>query len=150
MINFGGYYYIQESDIEAIEMRQDNDSNAYPFVLTICTRTGKRYQLRYQTKTERDATAADMARTVGVPRYQAVYRLRQLGVHLVHKWGPDKLGQYGAYDRDTTALVAMGSAREVAAQLGITVESLRCHVCRGSGKYQIVRMAEPDGEEAAE
>ena len=95
---------------------------------------------------EEGHTCASAARALGVSRNVAYYYLRQVGVKLTHKCGPDKLAQYGAYDRKTDQLVAMGTGREVAAQLGITLNSLWCHICRGSGKYQIVRI-EPDGEE---
>lgn len=91
---------------------------------------------------EEGYSSASAARQVGVSESSAYYRLRQLGVKLPTR-GIGKLAQYGAYDRETDQLVAMGSAREVAAQLGTTEATLRCQVCRGgTRKYQIVRLRE--------
>lgn len=91
---------------------------------------------------EEGHSSASAARQVGVPEHTAYYWLRQMGVELAKKWGPDQLAQYGAYDRKTDKLVAMGSAKEVAAQLGIKEVTFRRYVCRGTGKYLIVRVDE--------
>lgn len=89
---------------------------------------------------EEGHTCASAARLVGV-RYPTAYdHIQRAGVGLSHKWGPDKLSQYGAYDRKTDELVALGNCHEVAAQLGITVETLRTYVTKGTGKCQIVRL----------
>ena len=64
MIDFAQRYYIQESDIVAIEMRYDNNLAPYPFTLSVRTRTGLGYEVRYETKEDRDKVAADMARKV--------------------------------------------------------------------------------------
>lgn len=89
---------------------------------------------------EEGHSSASAARQVGVPEQSAYYWLRQMGVKLVKKWGPDQLAQYSAYDRKTDKLMATGSAKEVAAYLEIKEITLRRYVCRGTGKYLIVRV----------
>lgn len=96
---------------------------------------------------EEGHSRASAARALGLPYHTAYYYCQLLGVQAPLQWGPDKLAHYGAYDRKTDELVAMGTGREVAAQLGITRETLRSYVTTGRGKYQIVRLDEPDGEE---
>lgn len=64
MIKFGGYYYIQENDIVAIELGKNVDNRDYPFWLVVRTRNDHRYTLGYRTKDEAAHAAADLARQV--------------------------------------------------------------------------------------
>lgn len=90
---------------------------------------------------EEGRTASEVAVLLGVTGYQVYYWAYKLGIPLPPKrWRHDLRAQYGAYDRKTDALVAMGTGPEVAGYLGITVETLRTYVTKGTGKYLIIRM----------
>lgn len=91
---------------------------------------------------EEGHSCASAARELQVSETEAYYYLKKAGVKMPHMWGPDKLTQYGAYDRKTSELVAMGTAAEVAAQLGIKETTFRGYVTKGCGKYQIVKLDE--------
>ena len=56
------------------------------------------------------------------------------------KRGSKYVSIYGAYDRETDALIALGTAAEVARMCHITVDSLYCYVARGTGKYEYVNV----------
>lgn len=64
MIDFAQRYYIQESDIVAIERGYDPNRGAYPFTLSVHTRNGLNYDLGYKLQDARDKAAADMVRKV--------------------------------------------------------------------------------------
>lgn len=95
---------------------------------------------------EKGHTCRSAAMIVGVNRNTAYKHLRRLGVKMPHKWGPDKVGQYAAYDRKDSHLVAMGTAAFVGKVLGISANTVYKHERDGTGPYQIVRLADPDGE----
>lgn len=89
---------------------------------------------------EKGLTCRSAAIIVGVNRNTAYKHLRRLGVKMPHKWGPDKVGQYAAYDRKDGCLVAIGSAAQVGAALGIGANTVYKHERDSTGPYQIVRL----------
>lgn len=84
------------------------------------------------------------AEEVGVPYSTAFKQFQKAGIKSrksgVRRY--DQLKQYAAYDRKTEELVAMGTAREVAAVCGIEECTFRSALSRGGGKYEYVRLEE--------
>lgn len=99
---------------------------------------------------EEGHTCRSAARIVGVNHSTVWLYIHRMGVKMPRKWGPDKIVPYAAYDRKTGQLVAQGTPSQVGEALGVTAHTVYFHAQHGSGPYQIVRLAEPDGEETAD
>lgn len=92
-------------------------------------------------------TCSFAAKEVGVSSSLAAHYMKELGVTLPHrgKRDPDSLTQYGVYDRETDALVALGNIYEVAEKLGVAPQNLRVQMCRGTNrKYYFTKITESE------
>lgn len=63
MIEFDGYYFVAEEDIEAI-IKGSSGMKSHPYRLTIRCKSGREYVLNYAGEVERDRIAKEFAQQV--------------------------------------------------------------------------------------
>lgn len=104
--------------------------------------TTLQYRRLVEMVTKDGLSLVEAAEYLGISPSVARYYLHRNGVKYEHRKSRRCLTYYAAYHRKTDEIVAIGTAKEVAEQCGITVGTMRSCLTRNKGRYKYIRIDE--------